>query len=305
MTWSLADIGDQNGRTVVVTGPSLGGLGYFTALELARRGALVVLCGRTPAKLDEAELAILAEVPDASLRSVIVDLASLESVRTAATEMADLDSIDVLINNAGIMASPFRRTVDGFESQMATNHFGPFLFTGLLFDSILAASGRVVTVSSQMHRIAWSAPLGDPRVKPSPYLRWREYGRSKLANLLFTLELQRRCDSLGLPVSALAAHPGVAGTHLMVNGQATLPGISIMDAATKAISQSPAAGALPTLMAATADLPGGTYCGPSGPGQMSGPPKVVGTSSLAADESVAKALWSLSEETVGLEWPAR
>jgi NAD(P)-dependent dehydrogenase (short-subunit alcohol dehydrogenase family) len=304
--WTTTDIPDQSGRTALVTGPTEGGLGWFTALELARKGARVALAGRTPARLDAAAAAIRAEVSDASLETLVVDLADLSSVRSGAAEAASLGPIDLLVNNAGIMATPYRRTVDGLESQLATNHFGPFLLTGLLLDQVAASGdGRVVTLSSQMHRLARSAPLEDPRVRRR-YSRWRVYSQTKLANLLFTFELDRRLRRAGLPVTALAAHPGLAGTHLVVNGQlSNTQGrrASIMDAAVKAISQPAHAGAWPTLMAATADLPGATYVGPGGPGQGSGPPRIVGCTPLARDEVAQRRLWELSERTVGLDWP--
>ena len=306
MTWSLDDVPDQTGRTAVVTGPSVGGLGYFTALELARRGARVVLAGRSPDKLQAAARAIRDEVPGAALVELVVDLADLGSVRRGADAAAPLGPIHLLVNNAGIMAPPFRRSPDGIESQMATNHFGPFLLTGLLLRQLReSGDARVVTVSSVAHRMARSAPLGDPRA-PRRYRRWPVYAQTKLANLLFTFELDRRAGRAGLPVSALAAHPGVSGSHLFVNGQvgaARGPRASILDAAVKAVTQSPAAGAWPTLMAATADLPGGTYVGPSGLGELSGTPQVVTTTALARDETAQRRLWELSEETVGLHWP--
>jgi len=306
VTWSTDDIGDLRGRTAVVTGPTVGGIGFHTALELARHGARVALAGRTPAKLDAAAEAITAQVPYAALESLVVDLSDLSSVRAAAEAAGALGPLHLLVNNAGIMATPFRRTVDGLESQMATNHFGPFLLTGLLLDQLVASgAGRVVTLSSQAHRLARSAPLGDPRARRR-YSRWRVYGQTKLANLLFTFELDRRLRRAGLPVLSLAAHPGLAGTHLAVNGQ--LGGTegrraAILDAAMKAIAQSAAAGAWPGLMAATADLPGGTYVGPGGPGQASGRPRVVGTAPLARDEMAQRRLWETSEATVGLSWP--
>jgi NAD(P)-dependent dehydrogenase (short-subunit alcohol dehydrogenase family) len=306
MTWTTDDIGDLRGRTCVVTGPTMGGIGFHTALELARHGARVALAGRTPAKLDAAAEAISAEVPAARLDTLVVDLSDLSSVRAAGEAAGDLGPIHLLVNNAGIMATSFRRTVDGLESQMATNHFGPFLLTGLLLDQLVASGeGRVVTLSSQAHRLARSAPLGDPRAQRR-YSRWRVYGQTKLANLLFTFELDRRLRRAGLPVLSLAAHPGLAGTHLAVNGQ--LGGTegrraAILDAAVKAISQSAAAGAWPGLMAATAHLPGGTYVGPGGPGQASGRPRIVGTAPLARDETAQRRLWETSEATVGLSWP--
>lgn len=303
--WTTDDIGDQTGRTAVVTGPTLGGLGFHTALELARHGARVVLAGRTTAKLDAATAAITAQVPGAALDTLVVDLSELASVRDAGASAARLGPIHLLVNNAGIMASPFRRTADGLESQMATNHFGPFLLTGLLLDQLVASGeGRVVTLSSQAHRLARSAPLGDPRA-PRRYSRWMVYGQTKLANLLFTFELDRRLRRAGLPVLALAAHPGFAGTHLAVNGQVgSTEGrrAAILDAAVKAVSQSAAAGAWPSLMAATADLPGGTYVGPGGPGQTSGRPRIVSTAPLARDEMAQRRLWEASEETVGLSY---
>ncbi len=304
--WTTDDIGDLSGRHALVTGPTLGGLGFHTALELARHGSQVTLAGRTPAKLAAAAEAITAEVPGAGLDTLVVDLSELDSVRAAAQDAARLGPIHLLVNNAGIMASPFRRTVDGLESQMATNHFGPFLFTGLLLDQLVASGdGRVVTLSSQLHRVARSAPLDDPRARRR-YSRWRVYSQTKLANLLFTFELDRRLRRAGLPVAAMAAHPGFAGTHLVVNGQlGTTQGrrSSILDAAVRAVSQSAEAGAWPTLMAATDDLPGGTYVGPGGSGQSSGPPRIVGSTPLARDEMAQRRLWETSEQTVGLVWP--
>jgi NAD(P)-dependent dehydrogenase (short-subunit alcohol dehydrogenase family) len=306
--WTTADIGDLTGRTAVVTGPTLGGLGFHTALELARHGARVVLAGRTPDKLAAAAEAIAAEVPAASTEALVVDLSDLGSVRAAGEAAAGIGPLHLLVNNAGVMAPPLRRTGDGLESQMATNHFGPFLLTGLLLDQLAASGdGRVVTLSSQMHRVARSAPLGDPRGQHR-YSRWHVYGQTKLANLLFTFELDRRLRQADAPVRALAAHPGLAGTHLAVNGQlGTTRGrrAAVLDGAVKLVSQSAEAGARPTLMAATADLPGATYVGPSGPGEAAGPPRIVGTARLARDEVAQRRLWETSEETVGLAWPPR
>jgi len=307
-TWDLARMPDQAGRTIVVTGPSLGGLGHHTALELARRGARVVLAGRTPRKLDETSVAITDEVPSADVVPLVVDLSDLASVRSAGAAAGALGPIDVLVNNAGVMGVSGPRTADGFETTMVTNHFGPFLLTGLLLPQLAAAGsgGRVVTVSSQFHRVARRAPLEDPRAGTRRSDPWGAYARSKLANLLFTLELDRRCRAAEVPVKALAAHPGFAGTHLAANGQygRSSGGIaSILDATIRAVSQPAAAGAQPTLMAATADLPGGTYCGPSGPGEMAGRPQVTLMGKRARDADSARRLWEISEQATGLRYP--
>ncbi|MEZ0577099.1 oxidoreductase [Nocardioides sp. MH1] len=306
-TWRVDDVPDQSGRTVLVTGPTVGGLGHHTALELARKGAYVVLAGRTLTKVDETVSAIRAEVPRAQLETLELDLASLGSVRKAAAAAAVFGPIDVLVNNAGVMGTPYSRTEDGLELQMATNHFGPFLLTGLLLPQLAeSGDGRVVTVSSLMHSVARKAPLGDPTRKKGRYARWPVYAQSKLANLLFTAELDRRLREAGKPVTAVAAHPGFAGTHLVANGQTgrSSGGIaSILDAAVKGVSQPAYAGAWPSLMAATDDLPGNTYVGPDGFRQMTGTPRIVGRSKLARDEEAARRLWEISEETVGLQYP--
>jgi NAD(P)-dependent dehydrogenase (short-subunit alcohol dehydrogenase family) len=307
-TWALADIPDQAGRTILVTGTTVGGLGHFTALELARRGARVVLAGRTPERLAETRSVIRDQVRGAELETVTTDLADLGSVRRAAAEVSGLGPIDVLVNNAGIMGTPYHRTADGLELQLATNHFGPFLLTGLLLPQLVASQGgRVVTVSSNMHRVARKAPLDDPRMPPGHYRRWPAYSQSKLANLLFTYELDRRARSAELPVKALAAHPGFAATHLAANGQYGRSAggrASILDAVVKAVSPNRAdQGAWPTLMAATADLPGATYCGPSGLSEWRGTPRVVSSNKLSHDENAQRRLWQLSEEITGIRYP--
>ncbi|MFB9311498.1 oxidoreductase [Nocardioides plantarum] len=304
--WTLADIPDQTGRTVVVTGPSVGGLGHHTALELARRGARVVLAGRTPARLDETAAAITAEVPDAALERLVVDLSDLTSVRSAGAAAARLGPIDVLVNNAGVMGTKRRRTADDLDLQLATNHLGPFLLTGLLLPQLVASeAATVVTVSSIFHRMAGA--VGDPsRRTRGIYRKWHVYGQSKLANLLFTAELDRRCREGGVPVRALAAHPGFAGTHLAANGQygRSSGGIaSVLDAAIRAVSQPAAAGAWPSLMAATADLPGSSYVGPSGPGEFGGTPRVTTGSRASRDRAAAERLWVRSEQIAGIVYP--
>ncbi len=306
-SWSLADLPDQSGRTALVTGPSVGGLGFYVALELARRGATVVLAGRTPARLDGAAAAIREQVPDAVLEQLVVDLSLLASVRDAAEEATALGPLHLLVNNAGVMATPATRTSEDLELQLATNHWGPFLLTGLLLPQLVAAgNSRVVTVSSWMHRVAREAPLHDPRQPGGPRSPWAVYSQTKVANLLFTFELDRRLREAGLSVSATAAHPGAAGTHLMANGQFGRPSggaASIMDAVVKVFSQSAADGALPVLMATCPDVPGSGYCGPSGFQELRGTPRLVGCSSLARDLHAQRALWGLSEQTVDLRYP--
>ncbi len=306
--WSPADLPDLTGRTALVTGTTLGGLGHVTALELARHGARVVLAGRSAEKVDETERTIRAELPRAALEKLSVDLSDLSSVRRAAATASDLGPLHVLVNNAGVMGTPYHRTADGLELQMATNHFGPFLLTGLLLPQLVAAGdARVVSVSSQMHRIARRPPLEDPRVQRGRYQRWPVYGQTKLANLLFVHELERRLRAAELPVKALAAHPGFASTHLAANGQygRSSGGIaSILDGAIKVVSPNTAErGAWPTLMAATAELPGATYVGPDGLMEWGGHPKVTTGNRLSRDELAARRLWEISEETTGISYP--
>jgi NAD(P)-dependent dehydrogenase (short-subunit alcohol dehydrogenase family) len=198
------------------------------------------------------------------------------------------------------------RTVDGLELQMATNHFGPFLLTGLLLPQLLeSGDARVVTVSSLMHTYARSAPLDDPRQDNGRYWRWHVYAQSKLANLLFTHELDRRARAGDLPLKALAAHPGYSATHLISTGQTGRGqgGLAdIWNVAAKVTAQPAEMGALPQLMAATADLPGATYVGPGGFRQLRGLPRIVGSTRLSRDEKAQRRLWEISEETVGLRW---
>lgn len=304
--WSLGEMPRLDGRTAVVTGPT-SGLGTATALELARAGARVVLAGRSEEKVAATTAEILTEVPDADLTGLQIDLASLESVRTAAA--APLGPIHLLINNAGVMATPAQRTVDGLDLQMASNHFGHYLLTSLLWPQLVAAGergedARVVSVSSLMHTMAKKPPLADPFTAPRRYSRWGTYAHTKLANLLFTYELDRRATAA--PVRALAAHPGISATHLLSYGQTgrSSGGLaSVLNGAISLTAQPAGQGALPTLMAATADLLGGTFCGPSGFQQFRGLPRPVGSSSLARDPEVQRRFWQLSEQTVEASWP--
>ncbi|MFT4084869.1 MAG: oxidoreductase [Nocardioides sp.] len=308
MTWSCDDIGDLSGTTAVVTGPSLGGIGWHTARELAGHGARVVLAGRSWSRLDTAAEAIAAEVPEAAIERVHLDLADLRSVRAAAEAIEDAAyelgaPLRLLINNAGVMATPERRTVDGLDLQLATNHFGPFLLTGLLFGSLAEHDGRVVTVSSVMHRMARQAPLTYPTVAVGRYSRWGVYARSKLANLLFTYELDRRARAAGLRARALASHPGYADTQLIANGPMATGRFSRVGRRVSAAFAQPAErGAWPTLMAATADLASGTYVGPGAFG-LGGAPAPAASTRLSHDPAAARALWRLSEQTTGLAYP--
>ncbi|WP_310961930.1 oxidoreductase [Nocardioides terrisoli] len=308
MTWSLADMPDLTDRRALVTGVT-SGLGETIALELARAGAEVVLAARSEAKLDTVEADLRAQLPQARLRRLVIDLADLGAVRRAAAEAAELGELHLLVNNAGVMATPYHRTPDGFELQMATNHFGPFALTGLLMPTLVASGGgRVVNTSSQAHRLTLSAPLGDPRVERGHYSRWRAYAQSKLADLLFTYELDRRLRDAGLPVSALAAHPGYASTGLMATGRTSGGGElnhagRVLIGAFHLAGQSPRMGAMPTLMAATADLPGSTYVGPSGFAEMRGWPRIVRSRRLAHDPDVQRRLWEISENATGVRYP--
>jgi NAD(P)-dependent dehydrogenase (short-subunit alcohol dehydrogenase family) len=245
----------------------------------------------------------MAAVPTAVLHRTLVDLSDLSSVRHGAARAAAAGPRDILVNNAGVMATPYSRTVDGFELQLGTNHLGPFLLTGLLLPQLIASgAGRVVTVASQASRLTRRAPLDDPRVHESRYSRWGSYARSKLANLLFTFELDRRLREQQLPVIALACHPGYSATELMGKGRDGRSG-QILQAVFALVGQPSWMGALPTLMAATADLPGSTYVGPSNVFQMRGLPKVVTPRRLARDTEAQRILWERSEAAVGLHYP--
>ncbi|HET6627613.1 MAG TPA: oxidoreductase [Nocardioidaceae bacterium] len=306
-TWSPAEMPDLHGKRALVTGVT-GGIGEHTALELARNGAQVILAARSEDKLRTVTDDLRRTVPQASVVPLLLDLADLGSVRRAAAEASSCGPLDILVNNAGVMATPPRRTVDGFDLQMGTNHFGHFALTGLLLPQLAASGGaRVVTVSSQMHRIARSLPPCDPRVDHGRYNKWRTYARSKLANLLFMFELGRRSAAADVPITSVGAHPGYAATNLMTTGLRmhgrTAEG-SIIDAATRVLAQPPGMGALPSLMAATMPgLPSGAYLGPSGPGEVRGAPTVVGTSRAARDEVSAAALWEMSEQATGVVYP--
>ena len=290
--WTTANIPDQTGRTAVITGANTG-LGYETAAALAAKGAHVVLAVRNLDKGKAAADAITAANPGASVDMQELDLTSLESIRTAADELrSTYPTIDLLINNAGVMFTPKSTTKDGFELQFGTNHLGHFALTGLLLDRVLAAPGsRIVTVSSVGHRFARGIRFDDLQWERE-YSRVGAYGQSKLANLMFTYELQRRLT--GTNTIAAAAHPGGSRTELTRN----LP--PLVGAVTKLVEplfQDADMGALPTLRAATdPDVLGGQYFGPDGFGEQRGYPKVVASSRASHDTAAQRRLWAVSEE---------
>ncbi|OBK34823.1 short-chain dehydrogenase [Mycobacterium sp. 1245111.1] len=299
--WTTADIPDQTGRVAVITGSNTG-LGFETAAALADKGAHVVLAVRNLDKGKDAELLIKRRSPNADLALQELDLTSLESVRAAAEQLrADHDRIDLLINNAGVMYTPKGKTKDGFELQFGTNHLGHFAFTGLLLDRMLPVAGsRVVTVSSIGHRILADIHFDDLQWERS-YNRVRAYGQAKLANLLFTYELQRRLAAHGSTIAA-AAHPGGSNTEL--GRYMTGPLRPAVELFFSRLSQEAAMGALPTLRAATdPSVLGGQYYGPDGFGQTQGYPKVVGSSKKSHDADRQRRLWAVSEELTGVTYP--
>ncbi len=297
--WTAADIPDQSGRVAVVTGAN-SGLGLVTSRQLARAGARVVLACRSTEKGERAAAQIGSAVPGAAVEPAVLDLADLESVRLFAATAPE--RLDLLINNAGLMAAPRRLSRDGFESQFATNHLGHFALTGLLLGRLLAAPApRVVTVSSTLHRtgkINFDDLQGERK-----YNRWRAYGQSKLANLMFCFELQRRAVQAGTALLSMAAHPGYAATNLQAAGTDRFYERWYMAIGNKLFAQSAEMGALPTLYAATvADLLGGTYVGPGGRSEQRGYPKVVGAAGRAYDEQASRRLWEVSEELTGVHY---
>jgi NAD(P)-dependent dehydrogenase (short-subunit alcohol dehydrogenase family) len=297
--WTDADLPGQHGRTAVVTGGN-SGLGFETARVLAAHGAAVVLACRDRAKAESAADRIREAVPGAAVSTLPLDLGSLASVREAAGQLhAEDQRLDLLINNAGVMMPPLGRTEDGFELQFGVNHLGHFALTGLVLDLLLAApSPRVVTVSSNGHRMG-RLDLGDPNFEHRRYQRVGGYGQSKLANLLFTYELQRRLGAAGASLIAVAAHPGTATTSL----ERHLPGW--MQSGSRFFPhQSALMGALPVLRAATDPaVRGGEYYGPGGRGQLTGHPVRVSSNARSHDTAAQRRLWAVSEELTGVSYP--
>ncbi|MEU6271653.1 oxidoreductase [Streptomyces populi] len=301
--WSAKDIPGQRGRVAVVTGAN-GGLGLVTARELARHGARVVLACRDEARGGAAAGRIAAEVPGAEVESARLDLGDLASVREFADSFP-YDRLDLLVNNAGVMALPYGTTADGFETQFGVNHLGHFALTGLLFPVIAKTPGaRIVTVSSMLHALADLDP-DDPGGERGTYRRWIAYGRSKTANLLFTHELARRLSAAGSDVVAAAAHPGYASTGLQTAGP-RLEGRGgaerLMEIGNRVLGQSAEAGALPTLYAATA--PGvrpDTFVGPSF-AMWRGAPATSWRAGRTRDDTRAELLWAASERLTGVAY---
>lgn len=301
--WTASEIPDQSGRSAVVTGAN-SGLGLITARELGRAGAHVVLACRDETRGEEAAGAIREQAPDAEIEVMALDLADLAAVRSFAEEVgARPGGLDLLVNNAGVMALPRRETADGFEMQIGTNHLGHFALTGLLLPALRQGfDPRVVTVSSGAHHFG-KIDFDDLQGEGS-YKRWRAYGQSKLANLLFAYELQRRAQAAGLPLRSMAAHPGYAATNLQsaaprMDGSALKE--RVMGVANSLFAQDEEMGALPSLYAATVpDLAGGSYVGPDGRLEQSGHPKVVDSNARSKDEQVAGRLWEVSEGLTGV-----
>jgi NAD(P)-dependent dehydrogenase (short-subunit alcohol dehydrogenase family) len=290
--WTIADLPDQSGRTVIVTGAN-SGLGEATAGALAARGASVVLACRNTAKGDAAAARMTGDVTVREL-----DLADLGSVRDFATAVDG--PVDVLVNNAGVMAVPLNRTADGFEMQIGTNFLGHFALTGLLLPKI---TDRVVTVSSGAHRIG-RIDLDDLNWERRRYRPWAAYGQSKLADLMFAYELDRRLSAQGSPIRSVAAHPGYAATELQSHTETLLD--RVMSLGNRLVAQNAAMGALPTLYVATMpDVRGGEYYGPGGLGELRGHPTRVRSSKASTDTVIAARLWERAEKLTGVAFPGQ
>ncbi|WP_405537781.1 oxidoreductase [Streptomyces sp. NBC_00075] len=300
--WNTQDIPDQSGRTAVVTGAN-SGLGYVTARELARKGARVVLACRSEARGNEAVGRLLGEVPDAIAEFWRLDLGDLGSVREFAAGLP-YERIDLLVNNAGVMALPYGTTADGFETQFGVNHLGHFALTGLLFPALLSTPGaRIVNLSSGTHAYA-NIDIDDLNSERK-YRRWIAYGRSKTANLLFTHELARRLSAIGSDVVAAAAHPGYAATNLQTAApkmQGRKSAERFMEIGNRYFAQSADAGALPTLYAATApDVRPDAFIGPRFLG-MRGAPAKSWRASWTLNDRAGERLWAASEQLTGVTY---
>jgi NAD(P)-dependent dehydrogenase (short-subunit alcohol dehydrogenase family) len=299
--WTAEQIPDQQGRTAIVTGAN-SGLGLIVARELAGAGARVIVASRNSARGATAVGIIKGAHPAASVAAAELDLADLASVRAFAKQfVTGGDGLDLLVNNAGVMAAPYRQTADGFEMQFGTNHLGHFALTALLMPAFNPKPGtRIVTVSSNNHRagrMRFDDLQGEQR-----YSRWGAYAQSKLANLLFALELARRLEAAGLPMTSVAAHPGYSATNLQLSGPPMRERLFML-LANRFIAQSAEVGALPILYAATyPGLAGGTYVGPDGPAEMRGYPTLVQPADTARNVADAARLWQVSEKLTGVRF---
>ena len=302
--WTADDIPDLTGRVALVTGAN-SGIGFEAAKELARKGAETVLACRSPERGQAALDTLKAEIPEARAELMALDLASLASVERFATEFTErYPRLDVLANNAGIMVIPYGKTEDGFERQVGTNHLGHFALTGRLLDVLMATPGaRVVNVSSLAHKRG-ELDLDNLLYEKGSYGEWAAYGRSKLLNLLFTHELQRRFERAGVDALSLAAHPGFSASNLTGHMAERLH-MRIALRIFNTIIQGPDGGALPTLRAATdPDATGGQYFGPGRLNETTGHPVLVEASAEAHDEADGRRLWELSEELTGVRFSA-
>jgi NAD(P)-dependent dehydrogenase (short-subunit alcohol dehydrogenase family) len=302
--WTAGDIPDQSGRLAIVTGGN-SGLGLVTALELARAGARVIVACRNAAKGTAAVEEIRSAAPGAEAEVAALDLADLSSVRAFAENFySEHGGLDLLVNNAGVMAPPRRETTDGFELQFGTNHLGHFALTGLLIGAMEEREdARVVTVSSGAHHMGQIN--FDDLQSEGRYKRWRTYGQSKLANLLFALELDRRLRAAGSAIRSFGAHPGYAATNLQYAAP-PLHERAVFVVANRILAQSAEMGALPILYAATEPgVEGGTYVGPDSFYEQRGHPARARISRAARDEEVAARLWEVSEELTGVKFEFR
>ncbi len=299
--WTVAEIPDQTGRVAVVTGAN-SGIGWHTALELARAGATVILTARTTDKGRDAIDRIRRELPAADVRTAVLDLADLASVRAFAGTFAADARIDLLVHNAGVMSVPERRTTtDGFELQLGTNFLGPFALTGLLLPALRRSGApRVTVVSSGAANMGKRKIDFDDLQSERSYSPWKAYCQSKLADLLFALEMGRRQGGSPRIVTTMG-HPGYARTNLQTSGPGKPQGRLAL-AFERLASQDAAHGALPTLRAATADVPSGTYFGPSGLMQLKGRAVQVPLPKPTLDEAAARRLWTIAEELTGVRW---
>lgn len=301
--WTVTDILSQAGSLAVVTGAN-SGIGWHTALELARAGSEVILAARTEAKGHEAVELIQRQLPQAKVRAEVLDLASLQSVRAFAAKVGGETKLDLLVNNAGVMSVPQRETTaDGFELQFGTNFLGPFALTGLLMPALLrAASPRVTIVASGAAKWGMRRINFDDLQWERSYRPWKAYCQSKLADLLFMRELARRCAAAGIGLLSNAAHPGYARTNLHTSGPGR-PQSSIAKMVASFLSQDAAHGALPTLRAATAmDAAQGSYYGPDRMFQLKGDPVLVPVPKPARDEAASLKLWEVSEKLTRVRW---